>query len=260
MSKIVLKIDNRERELKTHFELKKEELNIKVDNLDIGDILFEKDGVPILIIERKIITDLAASIIDGRHKEQKTRLLGSGINKSRIMYLIEGDINKTNVTIKGGCDTLLSSIINTMFRDGLNVYKTASIKESIQLIEKLLEKFNKDLDMFWNFDSKANELTSSCVEVEYAATLKQKKKDNVTSKVWFASLLMLIPQLTPKIADCIIKTYPTLSCLMNTYNSLEDETQKKKLLQELTFVNASGKSRKVGPALSVRVYELIHLQ
>lgn len=40
------------------------------------------------IIERKKADDLAASIIDGRYKEQKFRLKISGI--SNIIYLYEG--------------------------------------------------------------------------------------------------------------------------------------------------------------------------
>jgi len=40
------------------------------------------------IIERKILNDLKSSIIDGRYKDQKSRLKASSLKK--IYYLIEG--------------------------------------------------------------------------------------------------------------------------------------------------------------------------
>ena len=43
-------------------------------NLDLGDIIIEYNDIPLIIIERKTIPDLLASIKDGRYKEQKKRI------------------------------------------------------------------------------------------------------------------------------------------------------------------------------------------
>ena len=47
-----------------------------------------------MIIERKTIQDLAASIRDGRYKEQSIRLSQSNIPNHHILFMIEGDIDK----------------------------------------------------------------------------------------------------------------------------------------------------------------------
>jgi ERCC4-type nuclease len=242
---VTLIIDNRERELKEHFMTVK---NVIAQNLDIGDICFQKSGENILIIERKTVNDLSASICDGRGREQKARLLGSGLNKDRIMYLIEGNIS-SSTTVKGGTSTLVGSLINTQFRDGIKVYKTANIKETIYFIEKLFEKFQKDLSSFWKYESN-NEISVT----EYSATLKTKKKDNMTPEIWFHKQLTLIPQISGKIAEVITKEYPSAKSLFLKYNSFNNITDKKNLLKDLNYETSTGKTRKIGPKISEKIF------
>ena len=162
-----LYIDNREKDLKKFFEGKE---NIYFTNLDIGDIIIKKNDEILLIFERKTIQDLSSSICDGRNREQKLRLLGSGIDRDKIFYLIEGDVKKFT-RIKGGSDTILGSIINTLFRDGIKVYKTNSIDETIFFINKLFEKIQKKSNEYWKYNENIH-ITNS----KYTSTLKIKKK------------------------------------------------------------------------------------
>jgi crossover junction endonuclease MUS81 len=244
---VKLIIDNREREIKDHF---KDFNNVSIQNLDIGDICFKKGDETILVIERKTITDLSASICDGRSREQRLRLLGSGISKERIMYLIEGDIIKTKTTVKGGTSTLVGSLINMCFRDGINVYKTISLNETINFIKKLFEKLEKEKDTFWNYEN-----NSEISMVEYSSSLKTKKKENVTPNLWFHKQLTLIPQISSKIAEVITKYYTSVERLVSAYLALEDEKDCIKMLECLTYTTSTGKSRKIGPVISQRVYE-----
>jgi crossover junction endonuclease MUS81 len=240
-----LYIDNRETYLKNHF---KEKSNVVFGNLDLGDILIKKGDETVLIMERKTIQDLSASIIDGRHKEQKTRLMGSGIKSERIVYLIEGDIVKTKTTVKGGVNTLVGSLINTQLRDGIKVYKTANIEETILFIEKVFEKLGKDYETFFKFDNQSISVS------EYSASLKTRKKDNMTPEIWFHTQLCLIPQITGKIAEVITKTYPSVKELVLAYQD-KDEIKSKKLLKDIVYITDKGKERKIGPKISERVYE-----
>ena len=75
-------IDNRERELvkllKAFSDNNGFNFVIEVEKLDLGDIIIKDDNDNTkLIIERKTISDLAASIRDGRYKEQSYRLNGN---------------------------------------------------------------------------------------------------------------------------------------------------------------------------------------
>jgi ERCC4-type nuclease len=98
-----LKIDVREREL-IHLvqkiistTSKFNNIQLKVAPMTLGDISFEIETDPniyseTLIIERKSISDLSASIKDGRYAEQSFRLSGADHPNHNIVYLIEGCI------------------------------------------------------------------------------------------------------------------------------------------------------------------------
>ena len=60
--------------------------------LHLGDIQFQnEDSESIVIIERKTLEDLSASIKDGRYREQSQRLSMTSLVRHRIIYLIEGN-------------------------------------------------------------------------------------------------------------------------------------------------------------------------
>jgi len=140
---IELILDIRERHLISELE---KYFTVKTEQLELGDIIFKKDDEIILIIERKTINDLKASICDGRHREQKARLIGSGNSVNRIMYVIEGDFDKSLDTKVTGVpiSTLIGSLINTQLRDNIKVYKTNSLFETSEFIKKLWDKLNKE--------------------------------------------------------------------------------------------------------------------
>lgn len=250
---IELVIDNREHQL---IETIGDKNYIKIETLLLGDIIIRKGTETLFIIERKTLADLKASICDGRHREQKARILGSGVKKEQLMYIIEGNLNKPlNTKVSGmPLSTLVSSMINTQLRDGIKVYKTASILETTQFIIKLYEKFTKDGDNFFNGDVGV----SSVSVVDYIATIKKKKKDNITPNIWFISQLSLIPQITEKIANEIVTKYNTLSNLILSYEKIQNITDRKKMIADITYPLKTGKTRRIGEKISERVYNLIY--
>jgi ERCC4-type nuclease len=243
---IELIIDNREKYLIP--ELKKiSNLDFLVEQLDLGDILFRRGGETILIIERKTVDDLKASICDGRSREQKARLLGSGTPTNRIMYLIEGDMNRSNISGIPN-STLLSNIINTQLRDDIKIYKTFNIIETAVYILKLFDKLNNDTGDYFK---------EGLQKVKYATTLKKSKKANMTPEIWFTCQLSQIPQVTEKVADVIIFKYPSLIILLQEYQNTPNHL-KEKLLSDINFPLATGKTRRIGDKISGRIYRFIH--
>lgn len=242
---IELVIDTRERELHNKIEYAIPE------QLDIGDILYRNNDNIVLLIERKTVRDLAASIKDGRLREQKARILGSGIDKDRVIYLIEGKLEGDIDNIP--LNTLYGSIINTQLRDGIKVYRTMNMNETVLFIERMYDKLCKDINEFWKYkDNK--EISSS----EYSACLKTSKKANMTPSVWFITQLSLIPQVTPKIAEKIIEVYPTINILINEYDSLETTEEKENLLADITYPLSTGKSRRIGNKISSKIYNFLY--
>ena len=248
---IELILDIRERHLITELE---KYFTVKTEQLELGDIIFKKNDEIILIIERKTINDLKASICDGRHREQKVRLIGSGNSVNRIMYIIEGDFDKSLDTKVAGIpiSTLIGSLINTQLRDNIKVYKTNSLFETSEFIKKLWDKLNKDYENYFNDD---NEKISSS---KYASTLKTSKKANMTPEVWFITQLSLIPQVTEKIANEIVQKYKNIHVLIQEYDKTPEHL-KSKLLSDITYPLAKGdKVRRIGDKISNRIYNFFY--
>ncbi len=245
-----LVIDNRERDIIS--KLNEMGVSHEVSVLELGDVNWlDEDGNIVLIIERKTVSDLKASICDGRSREQKARLFNSGISRDRIMFLIEGSITKPlDSKIAGmSVSTLIGSIVNMQLRDNVKVYKTTSITESANYISRLDQKLRVDIDSYFK--------ESTCTEVDYAATLKTRKRENVTPTVWFVQQLCLVPQVTEKIAACIIEVYPTLISLTRAYESATEENRPG-LLKDLKYKIANDKTRRIGEKISLRIYTLLY--
>ncbi len=247
-----LVIDIRERELIDM--LQDTQVDFKVELLDIGDILFRDGEQVILIIERKTVNDLKASICDGRAREQKARLM-SCVDIARILYVVEGNLSKPLDTPVSGVDvsTLVGSLINTLFRDNIKVYKTVSLSETANFIKRLSDKLNT-CDRVTYFQSDKGTMD----DAKYASTLKKRKKDNMTPSVWFICQLSLIPQVTEIIASSIVNVYPSVNDLVSAYNSIENEEARISLLAGLTYPIKNDKVRSVGKKNAERIYKFIY--
>lgn len=243
-------VDTRERDLIEKLDTNSD--NIVVKQLDLGDIVFQEEDETVLIIERKTVTDLKASICDGRGREQKTRLLGS-TPKERIMYLIEGSLNKSLDSKISGLpvSTLIGSMVNTQLRDGIHVYKTSTLDETVNFITKVHDKLCKDGDKYFK------ENNSSISASKYSSSLKKKKKSNMTPEVWFISHLSLIPQVTEKVAEVIVNEYKSVSSIISVYESTPEHL-KEKLISDLKFKLNNGKERRIGDKISARVYKFLY--
>ena len=191
------------------------------EQLAVGDIVFRQDGEIIFIIERKTVNDLKASICDGRAREQKLRLMGSGISTEKILYLIEGNLDKNLETKVSGLpvSTLLGSLINTQLRDNIKVYKTLSLDETVNYIMKMLDKLTKDGDTYFQ-----NKHVIS--QTEYASSLKKTKKANMVT---------------------LIREYEKTPHHLRV-----------KLVADLTYELSSGKSRRIGDKISERIYNFMY--
>ena len=243
---IELIIDNREHDIIKNIQ---NSIPYIIEQLDVGDILFRQDGMTVLIIERKTVNDLKASICDGRGREQKARLLGS-TPRHRILYLIEGFLDKTQMNGLP-VSTLVGSLINTQLRDGIKVYKTNTIEESIEFIIKLYSKLEKDGNTYF----REEEYKSS--DNNYVATLKKSKKANMTPSVWMLAQLSLIPQVTEKVASVITDKYSSVNVLIKEYETTPEHLREK-LLSDIIFPLTTGGHRRIGDKMSSRIYHFLY--
>jgi ERCC4-type nuclease len=259
-----IKIDVREAEL-----LKKCQANIEMlanfkdlkiipQQLPLGDIIINNGEKDLIIIERKTLGDLAASIRDGRYEEQSYRLKNLWHHNHNIIYLIEGDFLRFNA-FKDRVDklTLYSAITSINYFKGFSVWRTMSMDETALMICNLAYKLNKEKDKqpFYSNDLSVSSKTATAnveVEVEggaensgvsldkeYCAVSKKVKKDNITSENIGEIMLSQIPGISTASALAILAQFKTLPSLIKAIDA--DET----CLNNICTTDANGKSRKI---------------
>ena len=225
--------------------------NIKVEtcNLDVGDIIILDDrNVDIepqenVIIERKSIKDLAASIRDGRYQEQSFRLSNDPIPNHNIMYLIEGNIeyythNKFDKGQKIERKTIYSAITMLQLYKGFSVFRTNSITESAIWLVCMADKMHREKNIVLYFNN--NTCASACASasassvdiennsVKYSSVIKRAKKSNITTDNISEIMLSQIPGVSANVAQTIMEEHKTLKNFMNKME--EDDTLLDKLM------------------------------
>ena len=128
---MVIEVDSREKELIKMFEFYNYSIN--ASPLKLGDALID-----MIIIERKSLNDLAASIKDGRYKEQSFRLQKALEENYRVYYIIEGNLDLYTGSIPK--DSLIRAMFSLTLK-GFHVIQTKNTKDTayfmIQFSEKL---------------------------------------------------------------------------------------------------------------------------
>ena len=231
-----LTIDNRE-STKSYFTEKNYEW-VKYQNLLVGDYVFKYKDELVTIIERKTVEDFAASINDGRYREQKHRLLKNyPINK--ILYIIEGDLTKDNKSVKYNKvskSTIYSSIINMYLRDNLNVFHCKNKAETLEFLETFASKIKKQGIKF--LENKGDYQTSIVSSVNIS------KKDNLTPKLVYKAQLCSIPGISQKYADPIMDKYSNLPILIQELSKLSVE-ERVEIIKNIKYTKKE-KTRKLG--------------
>ena len=141
-----LVVDYREKALLDVLREQNEVVNVESRNLEVADILIENDAGSKILIERKTLKDLSASIRDGRYKEQAERLTKSCDERERIFYLIEGSTSsysKTNSKYTLPMATLISAMFTLSTDFKFSLYRTNDVRESAEWIRCVAAKFNR---------------------------------------------------------------------------------------------------------------------
>ena len=121
--------------------------NMEKRVLDLGDILIVSNNLEEdiqLIIERKSLSDLVASIKDGRYEEQSHRLQhASGIPTHNIIYIVEGMFSQ----LRSPQDKkmVLSAMTSLSFFKGFSVVRTCSVTETAEFIINMADKIERDV-------------------------------------------------------------------------------------------------------------------
>jgi ERCC4-type nuclease len=112
--------------------------------LPLGDIHVTTDeDKDVLLIERKSLADLLASIKDGRYEEQSYRLIhSSGYPPHSIIYIIEGQISNLRTPMEK--KIVYSALTSLNFFKGFSVIRTNSVSETADYLIWMSEKIERN--------------------------------------------------------------------------------------------------------------------
>jgi ERCC4-type nuclease len=264
---MIIKIDTRERDLieqvKSFLAMLPiyKDIRVVVETLPLGDIILENEGSEKLVIERKSLRDLGASIKDGRYEEQSYRLNGLEMPNHNIIYLIEGDINRINkFTDKTDKLTIFSAIFSLNYYKGFSVIRTMNIEETALFIcnsaNKLRKCESENKKAYYSpvaknverpktenpvniSDEETLDHSSSKID-SYVSVIKKVKKENITPQNIDEIMLCQIPGISSTTAVAIVNEFKSIYCLTK---QLEEKGVE--CLQNITYVTTKNQTRKI---------------
>jgi ERCC4-type nuclease len=210
---------------------KYKEIKVVHSNLPLGDITIHNGDI---IIERKTLLDLEASIKDGRYEEQSHRLQQSKQEGYNIYYFLEGDLSRHRGRIP---ITTLISTIYSLTRKGFFVIQTKSIQDTalyiLQFTEKGIREQNKN---------KLNTYES--------VSLNKKKNSNITPDNIGIYMLCQIPFISILNATTILEHFD--GKITNLILELEKNPN---ILDGMQIVK-DGKKRKISKTIidNIKIY------
>lgn len=228
-------IDHRERDLIPLLE------DIAVaKTLELGDAVFAIGGAPIAVFERKTWSDLAASIKDGRYRNQKNRLI-EAYDARRVWYVFEGpgDFSPEDSAIVNGIpkSTLLSCVYSTAFRDGMNVARTMSVRDTADFLRGAFAKASAEAG--------AGERPREEQIVKRAVS---------SPREYFLRALCQVPGVSKKTAEAIAERFGTMR---GFWESMRSCPEKLKVLKEIKTLDEKGGARRISSTVAKSLVEYL---
>ena len=274
---MIIKVDVREQDLLNHINHLVTNIPIfknciiKSETLPIGDVIIANETEDILIIERKSVNDLLASIKDGRYEEQSYRLNGLNHHNHNVIYLIEGDVNRVNrfkSENKVEKLTLYSAMFSLNYYKGFSVFRSFSLEESATIICNMSYKLDKETNgkkaYYQNKITTADTTNSEQTqaggndvkegdtqkeetqkeeveqsEKDYVNVIKKVKKENITPDNIGEIMLCQIPGISSVTALAIMAKYHNLP------NLIKEIEANNECLKDIAYTNGKGQTRKI---------------
>jgi ERCC4-type nuclease len=203
-------------------------VTIETQVLPLGDILIKTDeGKDVMIVERKTLTDLLASIKDGRYEEQSYRLKhASGFPSHNIVYIIEGMFSTLRTIMEK--KLIISAIASLNYFKGFSVIRTSGIQETAEMLIYMSDKIDRNFikgvlpsylveqrekqkqpeNTFINEESdNMSETREPIQEKSYSGFVKAIKKENITQDNICEIMLCQIPGISSVYAKSILKFF-----------------------------------------------------
>ena len=255
-------IDNREHDLYEKCEIiitnDPGYATIETQVLPIGDILIKTDeGKDVMIVERKTLADLLASIKDGRYEEQSHRLKhASGFPSHNVVYIIEGMFSTLRTFMEK--KLVISAIASLNYFKGFSVLRTSGLQETAETLIYMADKIDRNfmkgvLPSYLTPDITVNENT--CIQINndlsmnsqtenrepvksYSGFVKTIKKENITQENIGEIMLCQIPGISSIYAQAVLKFF-------GGFSKMIEQVKNKTANFENIMYETKGKQRRI---------------
>ena len=198
---------------------------LSVARMDVGDATV--GGA--LLVERKTLADLAASIKDGRYREQKARLLAERVRTgAAVAYVIEGAFTFGTegelASERHGLapSALRTAVLTTLLRDRVPVVLTRDVDDTAAFLCAARERVAA---------TQGPAPPGRYEDAACAAAVRSKKRDNLDVALCYKMQLCQVPGVSPKVADEVRKLYQTLTVLFAALQPLAHMQRVKRLME-----------------------------
>jgi ERCC4-type nuclease len=202
--------------------------------LPVGDcwIKTPTQEIPVLVIERKTTADFEASFLDGRYREQRTRLLAyCAEHKAKALYVLEGGLDGRRRSLERPA---LQKLVNRLvLRYGVAVLYTKSLEDTAETLRLLTSQIAEDPKVF-----EGEQLSYTDV----MHTTKKANKDD--PKAFACGSLQGCPGVSAKSATAIWEATGSWQKLLG--------------MEEKALAEIKVGERRLGPAVAKRLWALLH--
>jgi ERCC4-type nuclease len=230
--------------------------NVELGNLELGDFIIKNDAdETIMMFERKSLSDLVASIKDGRYAEQSFRLSQVPINNHNIYYIIEGNIldfcTKNNEPIQ---KMVFSSMLSLTYKKGFSLLRTMNFIETAELLIRFVEKLQIEKIVIPQIVISDPQQPICHVTPEpYSSVIKTSKKSNITRENIGEIMLSQIPGLSISVAQALMNKFKTIK------NLIVELTKDNKCLDTFTVECKNG-PRKISKTVVKHLIEFLDVE
>ncbi len=206
---------------------------VPTQQLPVGDIWIQQGETILLVIERKTTADFEASFLDGRYREQRTRLLAfCAEKKAKALYLLEGGLDGTRRRLERSA--LQKLVHRLLLRYGVATWSTRNLEDTANTLKLLSQQLLEDPKVF-----EGEQL--SYTDVQHVT--KKANKDD--PKAFALAALQGCPGISAKAATAI-------------WEALGESFEGLMLAEEASFAQIKVGDRRLGPTVAKRLYALFH--
>jgi ERCC4-type nuclease len=207
-----------------------------IQQLPVGDCWIKRQSqseeAPILVIERKTTADFEASFLDGRYREQRTRLLAyCAEHKAKALYVLEGGLDGRRRSLERPA---LQKLVNRLvLRYGVAVLYTKSLEDTAEALRLLASQIAEDPKVFEG------------EQLSYTDVMHTTKKANKDDPRAFAcGSLQGCPGVSAKSATAIWEATGSWQKLLD--------------MEEKALAEIKVGERRLGPVVAKRLWTLLH--